>query len=116
MSPMLGLSVGSTAIRAVLVERRTGAVQWAGTAPYAGVADLGEVVARLAAEAGAPVRQARVALERDVLQLRTVSPAPPLRAPAARAYVALEAPRLFRRNGWPLVTDAVLVPLGKDMR
>ncbi|MGH9262425.1 MAG: hypothetical protein ACRD08_21405, partial [Acidimicrobiales bacterium] len=68
MSPMLGLSVGSTTVRAVLVERRTGAVQWAGTARYTGIADLGEVVARLAAEAGAPVRHARVALEREVLQ------------------------------------------------
>ncbi len=113
---VLGLSVGSTAVRAVLVERRTGAVRWAGTAPYAGVADLGDVVARLAAEAGAPVRHARIALEREVLQLRTVNPAPPLRPRAARAYVALEAPRLFRRNGSSLVTDAVIVPLGKDMR
>ncbi|MGH7644016.1 MAG: hypothetical protein ACREMR_00385, partial [Gemmatimonadales bacterium] len=76
----------------------------------------GEVVARLAAEAGVPVRRARVALDRDILQLRTITPAPPLRAGAARAYVALEAPRLFRRNGWPLVTDAVIVRLGKDTR
>ena len=116
MSPMLGLSVGSTAVRAVLVERRTGAVQWAGTASYTGIADLGEVVARLAAEAGVAVRRARVAFDREILQLRTINPAPPLRAAAARAYVALEAPRLFRRNGWPLVTDAVIVPLGKDTR
>ncbi len=113
---VLGLSVGPSAVRAVLVERRSGAVHWAGTAPYNGVADLGEVVARLAAEAGAPVRHARVALEREVLQLRAVNPAPPLRAGAARAYVALEAPRLFRRNGSSLVTDAVIVPLGKDTR
>jgi hypothetical protein len=116
MSPVLGLSVGSTAVRAVLVERRSGAVRWAGTAAYQGVADLGEVVGHLAAEAGAPVRRARVALEREVLQLRSITPAPPLRPGAARAYVALEAPRLFRRNGWPLVTDAVIVPLGKDTR
>jgi len=116
MSSVLGLAVGSTAVRAVLVERRTGTVRWAGTAPYADVADLGEVVARLASEAGVPVRHARVALDREILQLRTINPAPPLRAGAARAYVALEAPRLFRRNGWPLVTDAVIVPLGKDAR
>ncbi len=113
---ILGLSVGSAAVRAVLVERRSGAVRWAGTASYTGIADLGEVVARLAAEAGVPVRHARVALDREILQLRTINPAPPLRAGAARAYVALEAPRLFRRNGWPLVTDAVIVPLGKDTR
>jgi len=113
---ILGLAVGSTVVRAVLVERRTGAVRWAGTAPYTGVEDLGEVVARLAAEAGVPVRRARVVLDREILQLRTIAPAPPLKPGAARAYVALEAPRLFRRNGWPLLTDAVIVPLGKDTR
>jgi len=115
-APILGLSIGPTAVRAVLVERPTDAVRWAGTAAYTDVADLAEVVARLAAESGAPVHHARIALEREVLQLRTVSPAPPLRARAARAYVALEAPRLFRRNGAPLVTDAIIVPLGNDTR
>lgn len=105
MSAMLGLSVSASTIRAVLVER--GAIRWAGQAPYASDEDVAEVIARLAGESGKPVRRARVALERDTVQLRTISPLPPLKPGAHRRYVALEAPRLFRKNGAPLVTDGI---------
>ena len=114
MSGVLGVSVGRSVVRALLVER--GAVAWAGSAPYEGSGDLAEVMARLTAEAERPVRRARVALERDVVQLRTVIPAPPLQAEAARRYVALEAPRLFRKDGTALVTDARIVRAGANER
>jgi hypothetical protein len=84
---VLGLAVGTATVRAVVVER--GAIRWAGSASYGTVDDLADVIARLAAEAGTPVRRARVALERDVVQLRTVSPAPPLRPRVVSQYVAL---------------------------
>jgi hypothetical protein len=107
---VLGLSIGAASVRAVLVRR--GAIAWAGQAPYAGPGELAEVIARLAGEAGLPVRRARVVLERAVVQLRAFEPAPPLRGQAAGRWVALEAPRLFRKNGAALVTDAVLITLG----
>jgi hypothetical protein len=105
---VLGLSVGSDHVRAVLWWR--GAIRWAGIAGYGGYDALAEAIGRLAAEAGAPVRRARLVLERDVVQLRSVVPAPPLKAAAMRRYVALEAPRLFRKNGSPLVTDGIRLP------
>lgn len=104
---MLGLSVGPTDVRAALLDR--GVIQWAGQAPYDDLPGLAEVVARLAGEAGRPVRRARVVLERALVQLRSIQPAPPLAPSAARRYVALEATRLFRKNGAALVTDARIV-------
>ena len=111
-APLLGVSVGATQIRAVLWWRD--AIRWAGAAQYEGPVALAESIARLAGEAGAPVRRVRVVLERDVVQLRSIVPAPPLKGGALRRYVALEAPRLFRHNGAPLVTDGVRVALTKD--
>jgi hypothetical protein len=109
---VLGISVGATRIRAVLWWRHD--IRWAGAAPYDGSEALAETIARLAGEAGAPVGRARVVLERDVVQLRSIVPAPPLLPTAMRRYVALEAPRLFRQNGAPLVTDGVRVAVTKD--
>jgi len=104
---VLGLSVGAASVHAVLHDRR--GIRWAGAASYDGPAELSDVIARLAGDCGAPVRTARIALERDVVQLRTIVPAPPLKNAAVGRYVALEARRLFRKNGVPLVTDAVIV-------
>ena len=106
---LLGLSVGARAVHAVLLAHDT--IAWAGRASYATLPELAEVVARLAGESGCPVRRARVVLERDVVQLRTITPAPPLKPRALRQYVALEAPRLFRKNGAPLATDGISVPM-----
>ena len=110
--PVLGVSVGATSVRALIWWRD--AIQWVGTAAYERPASLAEAIARLAGEAGLPARRARVALERDVVQLRSIVPAPPLKPGALRRYVALEAPRLFRQNGAPLVTDGVRVALTKE--
>jgi hypothetical protein len=111
MGPVLGISVCATYVRAVLWWRD--AIRWAGAAPYESPDDLADAIARLAGEAGMPVRRARVVLERDVVQLRSIVPAPPLKSAALRRYVALEAPRLFRKNGAPLVTDGVNVAVAK---
>lgn len=109
---VLGLSVGASRIHAVLVERN--AIAWAGRAEYSGLPDLAEGIARLAGESGRLVRRVRAVLERETIQLRSIMPAPPLKRGAVRRYVALEAPRLFRANGAPLVTDARLMSAGKD--
>lgn len=105
MSAVLGVSVSASTIRAVLVER--GTIRWAGQAAYTSDEDVAEVIARLAGESGEPIRWACVALERDTVQLRTIAPVPPLKRGALQRYVALEAPRLFRKNGAPLVTDGI---------
>lgn len=107
VSRRLGLSVGLASIHAVLLER--GVVQWAGQACYESLEALSDAVGHLAAEAGRPVTRARVALERAVVQLRAIVPAPPLKRAAVRRYVTLEASRLFRKNGVTLVTDGRVV-------
>ncbi len=112
LGPVLGLSVASRALRAVWIER--GTIRWTGSSSYEGPQDLAEAIAQLAGEAGTAVRRVRVVLERDVLQLRTIVPAPPLKPAAVRRWVALEAARLFRKNGAALVTDATLVRRDQD--
>lgn len=107
MKPRLGMSVGAGTVRAMVVADDR--IVWAGAAVWARPDDLTEAVARLAAETGPAVRRVRVVLERAVIQTRTVWPAPPLKPSAARRYVALEAPRLFRKNGEPLITDGIIV-------
>jgi hypothetical protein len=84
-------------------------VVWAGTAEYHALTDLPGVIAHLAAEGARGVRTTCIVLGRDVVQLRTVSPAPPIPRHRVADYVRLEAPRLFRKNGAPLVTDARLL-------
>jgi hypothetical protein len=113
-SRVLGLAVGAAVVRAALVEGS--ALSWAGSAPYAGLEDLAEVIARLAGEAGRPVKRVRVALTREVVQMRTVHPAPPLKSRDAPKYVGLEVGRLFRKNGVPLVTNGVLIQVTKAER
>lgn len=108
---MLGLAVSGACVRAALVER--GKLAWAGSASYQTREELVEVIARLAGESGKSVGRVRVALTRGVVQLRTVHPAPPVKPRDVRRYVSLEATRLFRKNGAPLVTDGALVAVTK---
>lgn len=100
----LGIAVGRNVVRAVVATRRS--ILWAGSAGYDGPGELAEVLAQLAAAAQPRMRRARVVLDRDVAQWRTVEPAPPLRSAALRRHIALQAPRLFRNGEGPVVTDA----------
>ncbi len=109
---LLGVSVSASIVRGVLLEG--GTIRWAGSCAHTGPADLPDVIARLASECGRPVRRVRVVLERDLLQCRTMLPAPRLKARAIARYVALEAPRLFRTDGGPVLTDAALVRVGRQ--
>lgn len=104
---VLGVSVAQGAVRAILAAGDR--IDWIGSTAWSAPDDLCDAIARLAGEAGRVVRRARVVLERDLVQTRTVTPAPPLRAQAVRRFIALEAPRLFRKNGVPLVTDGAIL-------
>lgn len=112
MSSVLGLSVGPGAIHAVLV--RKAAIRWAGRSTYTGPVDLTEAVARLVGECSERPRRTRIVLDRRLVQLRSITPAPPVSARSTAAYVALEAPRLFRNGAEPLVTDALVLRTGKE--
>lgn len=107
MKRRLGLGISAHAVRAVLIKE--GRIEWAGVANWSDEAELTEAIGRLATESGRAASTAAVALERDVVQLRTVLRAPRLSAAAARQYAMLESPRLFRRNGVTLAIDAVIV-------
>jgi len=84
-----------------------GTVTWAGEAEYTDNAALADVIARLASEAPSGCRRLAVALERPPSQVRTLTDLPPVKPQALRALVAHQVGRYFRRNGQPLVTDAV---------
>jgi len=110
VSGVLGLSVGPGTLHALLL--RKGAIRWAGCTTYGSRSDLTEAVARLVGECGERPGRARIVLDRRLVQLRSLTPAPPVRARTAAAYVALEAPRLFRNGTEPLVTDALVLHAG----
>lgn len=107
MTVTMSVSVAQGALKVMLVRRNR--VRWAARAPYGDVSDLVALMGRLAAEAPERPRRVRIVLEGRTVQTRAITPAPPLRRRAVRRYVALEAARLFRRNGVPLVCDATLI-------
>jgi hypothetical protein len=110
-SPVLYLVVGTSVVRA---EARRGRVAvWAGEAGYESLADLTEVVARLAAVPPERCRRLRVIVERPPAQTRTLTDLPPVHERELASLVAAQAGRFFRRNGAALVTDAVWVTNGK---
>src|SRR2546426_6102730 len=69
-------------------------------------------MARLAAEPPGACRRLVVSLDRPPVQLRTLSALPPVKPQHLAALVAQQAGRFFRKNGQPLVTDAVWVGKG----
>lgn len=107
MSGVLGLCVGPGTLHALLVRKAT--IRWAGRTTYGSRSDLTEAVARLVGECSERPRRARIVLDRRLVQLRSVTPAPPITTRNAAAYVALESPRLFRNGTEPLVTDALVL-------
>jgi hypothetical protein len=109
-APVLHLTVGDARVRAEA--RRAEVVVWAGEAIYESVADLAEVVARLAAAPTEHCKRLVVTLERPPAQTRTLKDLPPVRDRELASLVANQAGRFFRRNGAVLVTDAVWVTNG----
>jgi hypothetical protein len=106
-SDLLILTVGKDRLEARL--QRGTQVLWNGQMDYHDRQDLSEAIARLVAEPALvkPGKQLLVELERPVVQLRTLQDIPPVRPAQLRALVEQQAHRYFRRNGSPLVIDAV---------
>jgi len=111
-SGSLRVQVGRDSIRAVADHR--GRVTWAGEAGYTSLEDLADAIARLAAEPAQHCRHLEVALERPLVQLRSLRDLPPVKERELARLVAHQAGRFFRKNGTPLVTDAVWVKNGTD--
>lgn len=112
MSGRLGMAVDRTSVRAVVVRR--GRVCWAAKAEYVGHSDLGEVLARLAAERPTGVRTVRVAVDVPLSQCRTIGGLPRLTRRELAQHIALSPKRFFLHNGSRLVTDAS--PVGHRWR
>jgi hypothetical protein len=110
-TPVLHLAVGTRIVRAEA--RRAGVAIWSGEAEYGSLADLTDVLARLAAVPPEKCKRLRVILEHPPAQTRTLTDLPPVRERHLPSLVAAQAGRFFRRNGTPLVTDAVWVTNGK---
>ncbi len=107
---LLRLRVGRSSLHAEAI--RHGAVAWAGEWSYVDVAELSDAIARLAAEAPPCCRRLRVVVQRPPVQVRTLADLPPVKPRELQALVAHQASRFFRRNGQPLITDAVLTGAG----
>ncbi len=107
MSGTLQLRIGHGTVRAEVARR--GKRVWAGEATFAEPIQLGEAIAGLAGESTLPAKtlRLRVVLELPVVQVRLLHDLPPVRATDLRILVANQSGRFFRKNGKPLVTDAV---------
>lgn len=103
------LTVGPRLLEARL--QRGSSVLWSGQVEYHSTADLAEAIARLVAEPDLikPGKSLLVELERPVVQLRTLNDIPPVRAGLVRQAVEQQEHRYFRKNGVPLVLDAVRI-------
>ena len=115
-SDLMILSVGETRLEARL--QRGGQVLWNGRIEYHDRKDLLDAIAALVAEPALvkPGKRLLVELERPVVQLRTLQDIPPVRASQLRALVEQQDHRFFRKNGSPLVVDAVRMGNQRSVR
>lgn len=106
----LVIRVGKGTMRAEVVRGRS--VVWVAESGFVSREDLAAALGALGQEPAATDRSraARVELEGPIVQVRTLQDLPPVRRPALRALVAHQAGRFFRKNGAPLVTDAMWKP------
>jgi Tfp pilus assembly protein PilN len=82
---------------------------WTAECAWESETELTDSIARLAAELPRPCCRVTVVLERPLVQVRTIRDLPPVRGGVLPQMVAAQERRFFRRNGRPLVTDAVWV-------
>ena len=106
-SSTLQLTVGASVIRAAVMGRDR--ADWTAECAWESETELMDSIARLAAELPGPCRRVTVSLEPPLVQLRTIRDLPPVRASVLPQLVAAQDRRYFRRNGRPLVTDAVWI-------
>jgi len=103
----LHLRIARSTLHAQAIDR--GSVVWAGEAAYSSPGELADAIARLAAEPPRGCRRLVVTLERPPAQVRTLTDLPPVKPRHLAALVAQQAGRFFRKNGEPVVTDAVWI-------
>lgn len=111
MSPLMGLGVSRTGVRAVVLDR--GRVIWAAERPVAGIEELATALADLAAERPRGVRRARVALDGELVQAKVLEGFPRLSPAKLQRAVALQLGRWFLKNGKPLSAGAVSLGGGR---
>src|SRR4051812_3349752 len=104
-SATLHLRIGRGTLRAEALAR--GATLWVAESTYATTPDLAELIARLVGECAVSCKRMRVAFEHPLAQLRTLRDVPQVGERDLAALVHHHASRFFRKNGSPLVTDAV---------
>jgi len=109
MKPVLRLRIGRGTLEAKAV--RGHRVVWVGQAAFEGPDTLQEAIAQLSTEKSLPsgLRGIRARLDSSLAQVRTLEGLPPVKESALKSLVAQQAPRFFRKNGKPLVTDAVWI-------
>jgi hypothetical protein len=109
MKPVLRLRIGRGSLEAKAV--RGHRVVWVGQAVFEDPATLHEAIAQLSNEKSLPsgLRGIRAKLDSSLAQVRTLEGLPPVKDSALKSLVAQQAPRFFRKNGKPLVTDAVWI-------
>jgi hypothetical protein len=97
--------------RIVAEARRGKKVLWTGSADYGDINELGAVIGDLmnVVPAGRRLTRVMVEIEPPLIQVRHIADLPPVSERVLKAMVKTQAGRYFRRNGSPLVTDAVWV-------
>jgi hypothetical protein len=115
-SDLMILTVGETRLEAKL--QRGALVLWNGQMDYRDRQDLSDAIAGLVAEPALvkPGKRLLVELERPVVQLRTLQDIPPVRANQLRVLVEQQGHRFFRKNGCPLIIDAVRAGNHRNVR
>jgi len=98
------LHIGRTSLRAELPGRR-----WSAVAEYRCAEDLSEVVAQLVEEIPGRSRGREVLLqvEPPLAQVRRLRDLPEVGSKDLRSLIAIQSGQFFRKNGHPLITDAV---------
>jgi Tfp pilus assembly protein PilN len=114
MKVVLLVRVAAGAARAEL--SRGSKLLWAAESAFDGPDALREAMAQLTSAEGMPARPARLRIEmgEPYAQVRRLHDLPHVRSGHLKALVANQAGRFFRRNGKPLVTDAVWLGGGRQ--
>jgi len=84
-------------------------VTWAARREFVSHEDLADGIVGLVAECPRCPPSVHVTIEREIVQLRTLVPAPPVPAGRAGAFAVLESSRLFRGCTRRLITDAAIL-------
>jgi hypothetical protein len=107
VKPLLRLRVRPDGAQAELSRRQT--VRWSGTVAYENAEEMGAAIRDLLTGGTLPERPGvlDVEIEKPLVQVRSLRGLPPVSTPKLRGIVSTQSGRFFRKNGKPLVIDAV---------